>query len=179
MKPGAPSLQSSRLLDQVLERVQSNHYRLKNVDNLSLLNSLLHSLECDAVRWHAPPSRDGCSRYQAHSVGAHQGRGGWSFGTNGRKAQSPNRCQFGFALLLTAAFTSCSAASRCNSHAPPPPPCQCFRPAWGVGEWFCRCPPRLRPSRWPRPLHQSCRLRGADHAAAQDLAVASASMAAF
>jgi hypothetical protein len=30
MKPGAPSLQSTRLLDQVRERVQSIHYILKN-----------------------------------------------------------------------------------------------------------------------------------------------------
>lgn len=30
MKPGAPSLQSTRLLDQLRERVRYKHYSLKN-----------------------------------------------------------------------------------------------------------------------------------------------------
>ena len=33
MKPGAPSLQSNRLLDQVRDRIQHTHYSIKNEKN--------------------------------------------------------------------------------------------------------------------------------------------------
>ncbi len=44
MKPGAPSLQSSRLLDQVRERIRYGHYIIKIDKNYLYLILFFHAL---------------------------------------------------------------------------------------------------------------------------------------
>jgi hypothetical protein len=56
MKPGAPFLQSPRLLDQVRERIRNMHYSHKTEKAYLYLGSFFHSLERHAARRHAPPA---------------------------------------------------------------------------------------------------------------------------
>lgn len=72
MKPGAPSLQSTRLLDQVRERVRYMHYSLKTE------KAYLYWIRF-FIRWSATqpggmrnPARDGCGR--CGSVFVHAGQ---------------------------------------------------------------------------------------------------------
>ncbi len=62
MKPGAPSLQSTRLLDQVRERVRYMHYSLKTKKVYLYWIRFLHMLERCSGWQHASPTRDGCGR---------------------------------------------------------------------------------------------------------------------
>ena len=56
MKPGTPPLQSTRLLDQVRERIRYVHYSLKTKKSLPLLDTfssvgVLRSPAAQLVRW--------------------------------------------------------------------------------------------------------------------------------
>ena len=53
MKPGAPPLQSARLLDQVRERIRHLHYSLKTEKAYLYWIRFFHPLECHAIRRHA------------------------------------------------------------------------------------------------------------------------------
>lgn len=59
MKTGVPLLQSTRLLDQVRERVRYLHYRLKTEKAYLCIGSVFHSLERCAKRGHAASARHG------------------------------------------------------------------------------------------------------------------------
>jgi len=59
MKPSAPSLQSTCLLDQVRECVLYNHYSLKKEKILLLLDSFFHPLQRHPAQRYATPAGDG------------------------------------------------------------------------------------------------------------------------
>ena len=91
------------------------------------------------------------------------------------KSQSPSLYQFGLCqvgLALGGWLICAPAAHPCNYHAQSLPPYQCSPPESGAGELSCRYPPRQPPSQSPAQSLQSCRHMRADHAAAQNLAVA-------
>jgi|LakMenEpi03Aug12_release.lakeMendotaPanAssembly.Ray.scaffolds.fasta_scaffold282614_2 hypothetical protein len=101
MKPGAPSLLSIRLLDQVRERVSYMHYSLKTENDYlywirffifqsaTQSGGMRHPHElgvADVVAFLsllANERKISTSHNQGHSGGADQGRDSWPIGTNG------------------------------------------------------------------------------------------------
>ena len=59
MKPGTRTLQSIRLLDQVLERIRYLHYSLKTEKAYLHWVRFFYSLERNAAWRHAAPARHG------------------------------------------------------------------------------------------------------------------------
>ena len=78
MKPGVPQLQSTRLLDQVRERIQYLHHSLKTEKAYLYWICVLHPLERCARRGHAASARDG--RERCGGIPVHDGqraKGNW------------------------------------------------------------------------------------------------------